>query len=59
MYNVLETQFVDIDNDGKMEIVEKWIEFRYNGGKNVNAIELKKTMKIRSRILTLKNGIYQ
>ena len=59
LYNVLETQYVDIDNDGKMEIVEKWIEFRYNGGKRINEIEQRKTMKIKSRILILKDGIYQ
>ncbi len=59
LYNVLENQYVDIDNDGKLEIVEKWIEFRYNGGKRINEIEQKKTMKIRSRILTLKDGVYQ
>lgn len=59
LYNVLETQFVDIDNDGKMEIVEKWIEFRHNGGKRIKDIEQRKTMKIRSRILTIKDGTYQ
>jgi len=59
LYNILENQYIDIDDDGKLEIVEKWIEFRYNGGKRINEIEQKKTMKIRSRILTLKDGIYQ
>jgi hypothetical protein len=59
MYNVLETQYVDIDSDGKMEIVEKWVEFRFNGGKRINDIELKKQMKIISRILTFENGFYQ
>lgn len=59
LYNVLENQYIDIDNDGNVDIVEKWIEFRYNGGRSIADIEQRKTMKIRSRILTLKDGIYQ
>lgn len=59
LYSVLETRYADIDHDGNLEIVEKWIEFRYNGGKSISTIEQRKSATIRTRVLTLKNGVYQ
>lgn len=59
LYNVLQLNTTDVNNDGVKEVVETWIEFRYNGGRKVSTIEQRKTMLVKTNVLTLNNGVYQ
>lgn len=56
LYNTLQVQVVDTDNDGVKEIVETWTEFRYNGGRRVATIEQKKNMVVITNVLKWENG---
>lgn len=58
LYNVLQLQTLDLNNDGVQEVVETWIEFHYNGGRKVSSIEQKKNMVVKTKILQLQNGAY-
>lgn len=58
LYSILQIEYKDVNNDGKLELLEHWIEFRYNGGKNLRQIELMKSLHARTQILYLKEGFY-
>lgn len=58
MYNVLSFDFKDVNNDGTLELVETWVEMRYNGGRKVADIEQKKSVHTVQRILFFSDGKY-
>lgn len=58
LYSILQIEYKDVNNDGKLELLEHWIEFRYNGGKTLRQIELMKSLHARTQILYLKEGYY-
>jgi hypothetical protein len=53
LYNVVQLSFTDTNADGKLEIVETWINFNYNGGRRIATIEQKKTMTVVTNIVQL------
>lgn len=59
LYNILQIEYKDVDNDGDLEIIENWISFYYNGGKNPRQVELRKSVSSQIRILYYKEGQFK
>lgn len=59
LYNILQIEYKDVDNDGDLEIIENWISFYYNGGKNQRQVELRKTVNSQIRILYFNEGQFK
>lgn len=58
LYSVLQFSFIDLDGDDRLELVETWVDFKYNGGRRVATIEQRKTMAVSKRTHKLINGVY-
>jgi hypothetical protein len=58
LYNILQIEYKDVNNDGNLELLEHWIEFRYNGGNCARQMELYKTMTAKTAIHYIQNGAY-
>lgn len=59
LYNILQIEYKDVDNDGDLEIIENWVSFHYNGGKTQRQVELRKTVSSQIRILYYHEGQFK